>query len=464
MLNIMPFKTLLTLCALMSMTSIPAHADLTKPTTLTTTNNTSPAHSDGILAMVNDSIILKSDFERALQIERFAMQTNGQQNLSETQLQAQTLNALITKQLQLDYAKRLGMTTNADAVNAELGEIAKAQNFTSLTQLQQHIDSQSAGSYAQLRQQIAERQIIQNLQQRYLHSELSISEHDIQAFLNSPESNHLKANRLNSKEYQTLHFRIPYLSDINELSAEERLNAMRVADNLVKALQNSNASTQPQIDELLSSLPTQYPRPIEGGNMGYYPADKLPKALANRITNLQIGEVSSPLITQHGLDVIKLVNVRQSSDGQSVISPQWHAQHILVKSNENQNQQLAKQKINDIYETLRRGGDFAQLASLYSDDIGSAGKGGDLGWVNEGEMVPEFEEMMKRTPVGDFSIPFQTQFGWHIVKVADTRQKDMTQEREREQAFMTLQARQAPQIIEEWLEQLKAAAYIRVYQ
>lgn len=443
------------LCLLTGVITLPAQADTTTPTI-----TTAQANSDGILAMVNDSVILKSDFERALQAERLANQANGESAITDRQLQAQVLDGLITKQLQLDYAKRLGLSFNADAVNAELTEIAQSQNLGSLAQLQQRMDSQMAGSYAALRQQIAERQIMQALQQRQLRNELSISEQDIQAFLQSPEG-----SLLNQKEYETLHFRVPYLSNVNEQSAEERLRATSMANTLIKALQNSNVRTQPQIEQLLSSLPTQYPRPIEGGNMGHHRAENLPVTLANRITKLQVGEVSPPLITQHGLDIIKLIDVRDAAhNGQDNIIPQWHVQHILIKNQDYQGTQFAKQKIDDIYESLRRGGEFAQLASMYSEDAGSAGKGGDLHWVSEGEMVAEFENMMKRTPVGDFSTPFETQFGWHILKVSDTRQQDVSGERQRQQAMMTIQSRQAPQIIEEWLEQLKAAAYIQVYQ
>lgn len=447
--------------------AMPAQANTTQANTTTVSASSASAssankatiHSDGILAMVNDSVILKSDFERALQAERLALQANGEQLISDSQLQTQTLDGLIIKQLQLDYAKRLGLTLNADAVNAELNDIAKSQNFHSLTQLQQHMDSQMAGSYAQLRQQIAEKQIIQALQQRQLYGELSINEQDIQAFLQSPES-----NLLTPKEYETLHFRVPYLSDINNLSANEQQHAMNVADTLVQALQNNDVRTQPQINQLLSSLATQYPQPIEGGNMGYHLADNLPAALADRITSLQIGEVTPPLITQHGLDIIKLIDVRQSQNEQTNIIPQWHTQHILIKNQDQQTEPFAKQKIDEIHNALRHGEDFAQLATMYSQDAGSAGKGGDLDWVSEGEMVPEFEAMMKRTPIGNFSTPFATQFGWHIVKVSATRQKDISNERQRQQALMILQSRQAPQIIEEWLEQLKANSYIRVYQ
>ena len=125
---------------------------------------------------------------------------------------------------------------------------------------------------------------------------------------------------------------------------------------------------------------------------------------------------------------------------------------------------LAQQKINDLYEQLRQGADFANLASTYSDDPGSAGRGGDLNWVGEGEMVGEFEAVMKNTTVGDYSAPFRSQFGWHILKVDDKRQQDISNEYRRDLARQALYQRLAPQATEDWLQELRAGAYIQVIE
>ena len=81
----------------------------------------------------------------------------------------------------------------------------------------------------------------------------------------------------------------------------------------------------------------------------------------------------------------------------------------------------AKQMIDSLYTRLKNGEDFAVLAATFSNDPGSARDSGSLGWVNPGVMVPEFEERMKKTPVGQISEPFQSQFGWHIIQVDDAR-------------------------------------------
>lgn len=202
-----------------------------------------------------------------------------------------------------------------------------------------------------------------------------------------------------------------------------------------------------------------YPIALQGGDMGFHRAAALPTELSTEITKLDIGAVSEPLITPEGIDVIKLAD-KKTSD--TMVIPQWHTRHILVKVDELQTDALAEQKINDLYEQLRQGADFADLAATYSDDPGSAGRGGDLEWVSEDDMVAPFEAVMKNTSVGDYSAPFKTQFGWHILKVEGQRQHDVSDQYRRNMARQALYQRLAPQAQEDWLQELQASAYIQV--
>jgi peptidyl-prolyl cis-trans isomerase C len=90
------------------------------------------------------------------------------------------------------------------------------------------------------------------------------------------------------------------------------------------------------------------------------------------------------------------------------------ARHILVDS---------KDKAREIYEKIAHGSDFAQLAKEYSKDPGSKDQGGELGFFARGQMVPPFEEAAFRLKKGEVSEPFESQFGWHIVRVDDRRQR-----------------------------------------
>jgi len=108
---------------------------------------------------------------------------------------------------------------------------------------------------------------------------------------------------------------------------------------------------------------------------------------------------------------------RKFYDKEVAITPaieEVRARHILVDSEE---------KAKEIYEKIAHGADFKQLASQFSKDPGSKDDGGDLGYFSRGRMVPQFEEAAFKLDKGDVSLPVQSQFGWHLIKVEDKRQR-----------------------------------------
>jgi len=410
-----------------------------------------PANStDGIIALVNENAILKSDLMAAIAQTQARAKAAGEPIANSAQLQSEVLNALILRELQLSLIKRVGLNPDEAAINKRLQQIAQSEGINSIGELQQRLDSAQPGSYATLRAQLIEDAAIQALQQRQITNRVRISEQDIDAFLASPE-----AKRLNQSEYQTVHVRVPYMDDYSRLSESQRNDALKVAQNLRTRLLAPNVD----VTEAIAASQGSYSIPLQGGDMGFHKAAALPTELSSEITKLEVGAVSAPLVTPEGIDIIKLVD-KKASD--TMLVPQWNTSHILVKVDELQTDALAEQKINDLYNQLRNGADFASLASTYSDDPGSAGRGGDLDWVGEDQMIGPFEAMMKNTAVGDYSAPFKTQFGWHILKVDGKREQDVSDEYRRTMARQALYQRLAPQAKEDWLQELRAGAYIQV--
>ncbi|MGE6359681.1 peptidylprolyl isomerase [Psychrobacter sp. 1044] len=432
----------------------PAKAQAPQANAVTAQNNVNrltPANStDGIIALVNENAILKSDLIDAITQAQARAQAAGEPIANSAQLQSEVLNALILRELQLSMVKRVGLNPDEAAINQRLGQIAQAEGLTSISALQQRLDAAKPGSYAALRAQLIEDAAIQALQQRQIGNRVRISEQDIDAFLASPE-----AKRLNQSEYQTIHVRVPYMDDYSRLSEAQRNEALKVAEALRTRLLAPNVD----VAEAVAASQGNYPIPLQGGDMGFHKAASLPTELSSEITKLEVGAVSAPLITPEGIDIIKLAD-KKASD--TMLIPQWRTRHILVKVDELQTDALAEQKINDLYEQLRSGADFAGLASTYSDDPGSAGRGGDLDWVSEEDMIGPFEAMMKNTAVGDYSAPFKTQFGWHILKIEGKRQQDVSDQYRRNMARQALYQRLAPQAKEDWLQELRAGAYIQV--
>nr|WP_312114506.1 peptidylprolyl isomerase [Moraxella sp. CTOTU47915] len=423
-----------------------------KPTPVVTSNSQDQV-IDGVIAIVNDTPILRSQLDRAVAQASAQLQAQNKPVPPAQQLYPQVLDQLITKQIQLDIIKRQGLQAEENAVNAALTNLAQQNGVASLAEFQQKLDAQRAGSYQALRQKVSEDLAIQTLQQQQLSSRIKISDQDVDNFLKSPES-----NALEKSQYRTLHIRVPFEADAaGKTSDKQKKQALTVATQIAKNLQAENAN----IEQIMTDAQTNYNAQIQGGDMGYHVAAELPTELSKNITALEVGQVTNPIATAEGYNVIKLVDKR---GGQQKIIDQWHTRHILISPSTVLPADMAKQQIDTIYEKLRQGEDFATLASTYSKDPGSASNGGDLGWVSEGDMVPSFEAMMKKTSVNDYSVPFQSQFGWHILKVDEKRQKDVSDVYRKNMAREILYQRMAPQALDDWMQDLRAQAYVKIMQ
>ena len=417
------------------------------------TSNSQAQIIDGVIAIVNDTPILRSQLDRAVAQASAQLQAQNKPVPPAQQLYPQVLDQLITKQIQLDIIKRQGLQAEENTVNAALTNLAQQNGVASLAELQQKLDAQRAGSYQALRQKVSEDLAIQTLQQQQLASRIKISDQDVDNFLKSPES-----NALEKSQYRTLHIRVPFVADAaGKTSDKQKKQALTVATQIAKNLQAENAN----IEQIMTDAQANYNAQIQGGDMGYHVAAELPTELSKNITALEVGQVTNPIATAEGYNVIKLVDKR---GGQQKIIDQWHTRHILISPSTALPADMAKQQIDTIYEKLRQGEDFATLASTYSKDPGSASNGGDLGWVSEGDMVPSFEAMMKKTSVNDYSVPFQTQFGWHILKVDEKRQKDVSDVYRKNMAREILYQRMAPQALDDWMQDLRAQAYVKIMQ
>ncbi|MCC7516308.1 MAG: peptidylprolyl isomerase [Pseudomonadales bacterium] len=141
---------------------------------------------------------------------------------------------------------------------------------------------------------------------------------------------------------------------------------------------------------------------------------------------------------------------------------QVHARHILIKPSAVRDDEEVQKLLRKIIKAVQNGSDFSALAKKYSEDPGSALKGGDLGWVSAGQVVPEFEAVMNDTPTGSVSEPFRTQFGWHIVQAVERRDQNMSEEILKQQARSILRKRRFQDELPRWLKELRDQAYVQI--
>lgn len=402
---------------------------------------------DYMVAVVNQTPILKSDLDAATAVAKQALSAQGSAIPPEKTLQAQVLDQLITRTAQMSIIQRSGQSINNQAVNAALQEIAVKQGAQNLSQLQQILEAKQPGSYSRLREQVREELALGQLRNQELAKRIHITEQDVDNFLQSPES-----QRLFNTEYNTNHIRI-FLPRANATDAQ-KVEAMNLAQQI-----KANLDTGMSVQQTLAQAQVQTKMTIQGGNMGFHGQNELPSYLRQDIMALKKGQTTSPIVNDDGVHIVQLADIK---DDASLTEHQWLVRHLLIKPNEVQNITQAEHRIEDLYDQLRKGANFTTLASTYSDDPGSAKQGGSLGWVSKGQMVQKFEEMMFITQAGDFSAPFQTQFGWHILKVEDERDKNLSEAYRRKLARETLFSRMSAQVLEDWSQELRTQSYVKI--
>ena len=144
------------------------------------------------------------------------------------------------------------------------------------------------------------------------------------------------------------------------------------------------------------------------------------------------------------------------------IRDRTHARHILLRISPQQSDDEARQRLEQMRQQIRNGADFAALASAQSDDKASGERGGDLGWVSPGMLVPQFEQAMNALKPNEISAPFKTPFGWHIVQVLERRQGQASPETERVRVREALLRRRSDEEWELALRRLRDEAYVEV--
>ncbi|ENW90753.1 MULTISPECIES: peptidylprolyl isomerase [Acinetobacter] len=392
---------------------------------------------DQVVAVVDNSVILQSDLAQTAAEMQQQLQAQNKTVPPAQYLQQQALEQLIVRQAQLEQVKRYNIKPDEKALNEAVMRVAQQNGSKSLEDFQQKVDRIAPGTYASLRNRIAEDLAINRLRQQVVMSRIKISDQDVDNFLKTPQGQ----AALGSQAH-VLHVRV---------SGE---NAQATAEQVKTALNNSNDLNA--INKQFSTAATK----VESADMGFRSLSEIPAELAARVSALDVGQTTELIAVNDGIHVLKLVD--RKAGEQRALVPQYQTRHILIQPTEVVSPENAKHMIDSLYNRLKAGEDFAVLAGTFSTDTGSARDGGSLGWVSPGVMVPEFEQQMKSTPVGEISQPFQTQFGWHILQVTDTRQQDMTREFQERMARQILGERQFDTELDSWLREIRSNAFVDI--
>jgi len=396
---------------------------------------------DSIAAVVDDEIIMHSELtERVGVIKK---QSSKMRLPPESVLRQQVLDKLIDESIQMQMAERSGIRISDQQLNKTIENIAK-QNGMSLKNFKKALQKDGI-EYSQARDQIRRERLLSEVQRYRVGNKIQISEQDIDGFLNSK-----RGKTATGEEYRLGHILI-------QLPSQAKRDQIKKAENkakgLVKKLRSGSDFSQMAIAQ------SEGRNALKGGDLGWRKDAELPSLFANVVPSLNKGDVSDPIRSASGFHIIKVNNKR---GGATKLVKQTAARHILVRENEIRNDAQSKALIKKVYARINKGEDFATLAKEFSDDPGSKVSGGDLGWVNDGDMVAAFEKVMKNTKKGQLSKPFKSRFGWHILEVTGYRNKDMGGEIQRNQARQLLYTRRFEEELPIWLRQIRSDAYVEI--
>jgi peptidyl-prolyl cis-trans isomerase SurA len=328
-------------------------------------------------------------------------------------------------------------------LNSALQEIA-SRNKIPFDQLPTALSAQGV-DYKQYREGMRKELTLSTLRQRDVIAHINVSPHELEQFLARQESS--AAN----DEFSVSHILLSLpeaatpqqLEEITHKAQDLAARASKGEDFGQLAIANSNSQTA-----------------LDGGQLGWRKGTQLPEFILQLVTRMKAGEVGEPVRTPSGFHIVKL-NERRSGEAQVIIN-QIHVRHILMKTNELDDDETVRQKLTKLRERIMKGEDFAGLASTNSADPGSAPDGGDLGWSGPGTFVPEFDKAIADLKADEISEPFKSRYGWHIVQMLGTRTYDSTDDVRRQRAFAAIRESKADEETELWLRRLRDEAFVEV--
>lgn len=399
-----------------------------------------PVEADYIVAVVGDGVITRNELRARLATVRRQLERQGTPMPPEDELERQMLERMIMDHAQFAYARESGLRIDDLQLDQAIGRIA-ANNNMNLAQFRAALEKDGV-PYAEFREEIRGEMIMARLREREVESRLVVSDSEIENYLAN------QAATGGGDEYRLAHI----LLRAPESVSPEQLQKLRARGEqaLARARAGENFAE-------LTALYSDAPDALQGGELGWRKMDRLPQLYAEVATQLQPGSVSELLRSSAGFHIVKLLDKRGGDAPASVL--QTNARHILIRVNEVVSEAEARHRLETVRERIVNGMDFAEQARIFSQD-GSAARGGDLGWLNPGDTVPDFERAMDALKPGELSGVVQSPFGMHLIQVVERRERDVSSERQRSLARQAIRERKLDDAYQDWLRQLRDRTYV----
>jgi len=399
-----------------------------------------PILLDRVLAIVNNEVISKIELDEQVKLATRQLIRQGTPLPQQALLEKQLLERMVTSRVLQQVGRETGVRIEDAQLERAIARLAQ-ENKMSVEAFRTNMVEDGV-DYTKFREEVRNEIVVTRLREREVDSKIVVSDAEIDTYLRTQQASG------RNDEYNLLHI----LFTVPEAASPDQIQARRArADEALGKLKGGADFKQ------ISASYSDAPNALQGGELGWRAAGRLPNIFVQAVTSMKVGEVSGVLRSPNGFHILKLVDKR--SNVQQIVVQQTKARHILVRLNEVVAESEAKRRLSEIRERIAKGADFAEQARLQSEDASSV-RGGDLGWLSPGDTVPEFEQAMDALKPGEISEPIQTPFGWHLIQVVERRTEDLTKERQRQLARQAIRARKSDEAFTEWVRQQRDRAFV----
>jgi peptidyl-prolyl cis-trans isomerase SurA len=397
---------------------------------------------DRIVAVVNSEVITSLQLRARIEQAKRQLARQGVELPPDDVLQRQLLERLIVERAQIQLAQETSLRVDDATLERAIERIAGNNNL-SVEQLRDALEKDGV-AWNRFRDEIRTEILLTRLREREVDGRVVVTDAEIDNFIaNNPDA-------FSGQEFAVAHI----LLRTPEGATPQQIEAVaRRAEQVMVRLRSGEDFAR------VAAEVSDAPDGLSGGALGWRPLDRLPGLFADAVRRMQPGETSPVLRSAAGLHIVRLVERRGGGAEAVQQLEQTRARHILIKTSEVLSDTDAEARLLAIRERVVNGADFGELAKASSADL-SAAKGGDLGWLNPGDTVPEFERAMNALQAGEVSPPVRSPFGWHLIQVQERRVQDVTDERKRAAARQALRERKAEQAYEDWVRQLRDSTYV----
>ena len=396
---------------------------------------------DRVIALVDEDVILQSELDIRIRDLQQAAARDDRPLPPEDEIRDDVLEALIVENLQLQMAEQVSIRYDDDTINRVLANMAENSNMA----FDEYVTAlENGGVYLQTREQVRQQMMIQELQRGMVNRRITITEQEIDNFLNSEMG----------REVMAPDFFIDHMVVVASTvdSDEEKQQKLRFAADLTTQVEEGSNFLEVRAEAVESSS-----FQIQSTDFGWRKAEQLPNLFSSIVVEMEEGEIAGPIEAGNGYHVIFLAGKR---GGTEQIVKQTNIRHIMLSPNEIRNEDQTIAEIQELRQRIISGEDFAVIARQHSDDATSVVAGGDLDWVNEGGMPPEFEAVIQELEENALSEPFESATGWHIAEVLGRRETDLSQQYTRSQAANALRNRKFDLELQNWMIEIREKAFV----